>query len=279
MNIMTLKDIPPWEWPSNADQIILETLCDEKASESDRLLAVELAGDSTVICDELAEALLSTLGSEGQPDNLRGQAAIAFGPALEYAFLEYEFGDDFEDPDEVPITEPMYSRIQETLQRLYLDENESKIVRRRILEASVRAPQDWHQNAVRDAYTRDDEDWKLTAVFCMQFIRGFEKQILESLSSEDPDILFEAVCGAGNWEIDAAWPYVAAFITGEETEKDLLLAAIESAVLIRPNEAPEILGPLLDSEDEDIIDTVHEALAMTGELWDEDEDEDPPTLH
>lgn len=279
MSIMTLKDIPPWEWPSNADKIILETLCGEKASDSDRLLAVELAGDSTVICDDLAEALLSTLGSEGQPDNLRGQAAIAFGPALEYAFLEYEFGDDFEDPDEVPITEPMYNRIQETLQRLYLDENAPKIVRRRILEASVRAPQDWHQNAVRDAYTRDDEDWKLTAVFCMQFIRGFEKQILESLSSEDPNILFEAVCGAGNWEINAAWPYVVAFITGEETEKDLLLAAIESAVLIRPNEAPEILGPLLDSEDEDIIDTVHEALAMTGEFWDEDEDEDPPTLH
>ncbi len=279
MSIMTLKDIPPWEWPSNADKIILETLCGEKASDSDRLLAVELAGDSTVICDDLAEALLSTLGSEGQPDNLRGQAAIAFGPALEYAFLEYEFGDDFEDPDEVPITEPMYNRIQETLQRLYLDENAPKIIRRRILEASVRAPQDWHQNAVRDAYTRDDEDWKLTAVFCMQFIRGFEKQILESLSSEDPNILFEAVCGAGNWEINAAWPYVVAFITGEETEKDLLLAAIESAVLIRPNEAPEILGPLLDSEDEDIIDTVHEALAMTGEFWDEDEDEDPPTLH
>ena len=279
MSIMTLKDIPPWEWPSNADKIILETLCGEKASDSDRLLAVELAGDSTVICDDLAEALLSTLGSEGQPDNLRGQAAIAFGPALEYAFLEYEFGDDFEDPDEVPITEPMYNRIQETLQRLYLDENAPKIVRRRILEASVRAPQDWHQNAVRDAYTRDDEDWKLTAVFCMQFIRGFEKQILESLSSEDPNILFEAVCGAGNWEINAAWPYVVAFITGEETEKDLLLSAIESAVLIRPNEAPEILGPLLDSEDEDIVDTVHEALAMTGEFWGEDEDEDPPTLH
>ncbi|CAB1061494.1 hypothetical protein D1BOALGB6SA_6267 [Olavius sp. associated proteobacterium Delta 1] len=274
MNIMILKDIPPWEWPRNADKMILDVLHDDSADGSERHLAVELAGDSTVICDELADALLSALGNELEPDDLRGQAAIALGPALEYAFI-----DDFEDPDEVPITEQMFHRIQETLYRLYLDETAPKIVRRRILEASVRAPQDWHQNAVQDAYTRDDEAWKLTAVFCMQFIRGFDEQILESLSSEDPAILYEAVCGAGNWEIKAAWPHIAAFVTDSETEKDLLLAAIESAALIRPHEASEILGPLLDSDDEDISDAVYEALAMTGAFWDEDDDEEPPTFH
>lgn len=274
MNLMALNKIPPWEWPSNADQMILDILQDDRADGSERLLAVELAGDSTVICDELADALLSTPGNERQPDDLRGRAAIALGPALEYAFI-----DGFEDPDEVPITEQMFHRIQETLYRLYLDENAPQIVRRRILEASVRAPQDWHQNAVRDAYARDDEAWKLTAVFCMQYIRGFEKQILESLSSEDPNILYEAICGAGSWEIDAAWPYVAAFITEAGTDKYLLLAAIESAVLIRPHEASEIISPLLDSDDEDIIDVIYEALAMTGVFWDEDEEEDPPTLH
>lgn len=274
MNIMALTDIPPWEWPPNADKMILDILHDDSADGSERLLAVELAGDSTVICDELADALLSILGNEREPDDLRGQAAIALGPALEYAFI-----DDFDEPDEVPITESMFDRIQKTLYKLYLDENAPQIVRRRILEASVRAPQDWHPNAVRDAYTHGDDTWKLTAVFCMQYIRGFEKQILESLFSEDPNILFEAVCGAGNWEIDAAWPHIAAFIADEGTEKDLLLAAIESSALIRPREAPEILGPLLVSDDEDIIDAVHEAMAMTGAFWDEDEDEDPPTYH
>ena len=110
MNIMALTDIPPWEWPSNADKMILDILHDDSADESERLLAVELAGDSTVICDELADALLSILGNEREPDDLRGQAAIALGPALEYAFI-----DDFEEPDEVPITEPMFDRIQKTL--------------------------------------------------------------------------------------------------------------------------------------------------------------------
>ncbi len=279
MSIITLKDIPPWEWPLNADKLILDILHDDSADGSERLLAVEMAGDSTVICNELADALLSIIGNESEPDDLRGQAAIALGPVLEYAFI-----DDFDEPDEVPITEKMFHRIQKTLYRLYLDENAPQIVRRRILEASVRAPQDWHQDAVREAYTRDDQAWKLTAVFCMQFIRGFEKQILESLSNEDPNFIYEAVCGAGNWEIDAAWPHVAAFITEADTEKDLLLAAIESAVLIRPHEAIEIISPLLDSEDEDIIDVVHEALTMTGAFWDEDEDDDEddddtPTLH
>ena len=53
-----------------------------------------------------------------------------------------------------------------------------KEVKRPILEASVRAPEKWHKNAVAAAYRSKDEDWKLTAVFCMRFIRGFDKQIV-----------------------------------------------------------------------------------------------------
>jgi hypothetical protein len=49
-------------------------------------------------------------------------------------------------------------------------------VRRRVLEASVRAPQDWHQEAIREAYSSGDESWRLTAVFCMRFVRGFKDQ-------------------------------------------------------------------------------------------------------
>ena len=274
MNIKALMDIPPWEWPPNADSIILEVLLAAQAADSDRLVAAELAGDATVVNDELADALLSVLGNGSEPDDLRGQAAIALGPALEYASIE-----DFEDPEDVPITESMFNRIQENLYQLFMDDRVPKLVRRRILEASVRAPQDWHQNAVRDAYNGEDQAWKLTAVFCMQYLRGFDKQILESLSSKNPDILYEAVCGAGNWEIDAAWTHVSALVTSEKSEKDLLLAAIESAALIRPRQASEILGHLLDSEDEDIADAAYEALGMADGLWDLDDDEDAPTLH
>jgi hypothetical protein len=276
MNIKSLQDMPPWEWPMNAGQMFLDVLRDDQAQGSDRLLAAELASDSTVIDDELADALLSILRNPREPNSLRGQAAISLVSALEYADI-----DRFEHPDEVPITEAMFSKIRETLHKLYMDAETPKEVRRPVLEASVRAPEKWHKNAVAAAYRSEDEDWKLTAVFCMQFIRGFDKQILESLKSQNPDIHYHAVCAAGNWEIDAAWPHIAALVTSEETEKELLLAAIEAAAFIRPHKASEILRPLLDSDDEDIVDAVYEALAMAGELSEdeEDDDEDPKTFH
>ena len=276
MNIKILKDIPPWQWPENAGKMFLDVLLDDQAHESDRLLAAELAGDSTVISDDLADALLSILCNPREPDGLRGQAAISLGPALEYADV-----DGFEDPDEVPITEPMFRKVQETLHKLYMDSQTPKVVRRPVLEASVRAPEKWHKDAVAVAYRSEDEDWKLTAVFCMQFIRGFDKQILESLKSQNPDIHYHSVCAAGNWDIDAAWPHIAALVTSEETEKELLLAAIEAAAFIRPHKASEILSPLLDSDDEDIVDAVYEALAMAGVIHEDEEDDDdgPKTFH
>ena len=60
----------------------------------------------------------------------------------------------------------------------------------------------------RAAYSSDDEDWKLTAVFAMRSVRGFDGQILEALESENEDIHYEAVCAAGNWELEAAWSHV-----------------------------------------------------------------------
>jgi hypothetical protein len=274
MSITDLKDVPPWEWPQDADKTILEILCDQDASDTDRSLAAGMAGDSTVVNDELANALLEIIGKKEETEELRGRAAIALGPVLEWGFIE-----DFDDPDEIPITESMFNRIQETFFQLYQKTSLPKLVRRRILEASVRAPMDWHRDAIRDAYVKEDAEWKLTAVFCMQFVRGFDKEILESLSSQNPDIVYEAVCGAGNWEIKSAWPQIAAIVASEETEKDMLLAGIEAAALIRPEEAAEFLGKFLDSDDEDILDAVHEALAMTGSLWDWDDDDDHPTIH
>ena len=143
----------------------------------------------------------------------------------------------------------------------------------------MRASQDWHPHAIRAAYASDDEVWRLTAVFCMQFVRGFDEQILEALDSRNPDIQYEAIVAAGNWEVAAAWPHVAALVTARETEKPLLLAAIDAAASIRPQEAFVLLDDLADSDDEDIADAVHEALAMAeGHSVDDelDDDDDSP---
>jgi len=274
MNLTILKDTPPWEWPEGTAATLLDILRGGRRSASDLLLAAELAGDFTVINAELVDALLSILRSGDKPEAVRGRAAISLGPVLENADTM-----GFEDADDLPITERSFHRIQESLHKLYMDADVPKEVRRRILEASVRAPQDWHPHAIGAAYASDDEVWRLTAVFCMQFVRGFDEQILEALDSRNPDIQYEAVVAAGNWEVDAAWPHVAALVTSMETEKPLLLAAIAAAASIRPQEAFVLLDDLADSDDEDIADAVHEALAMAeGHSVDDelDDDDDSP---
>jgi len=269
MYLKLLKDTPPWDWPKDAGKMFLEILNSNQADESDRLLTAELAGDFTVINDELVDALLSILRNRDEPELLQGKAAISLGPVLEHAHIN-----GFEDPDDVPINEQTFLKTQELLHKLYTDDNVPKNVRRRILEAAVRAPQDWHRDAIRVAYSSDDGDWRLTAVFCMCFIRGFDDQILEALGSENPDIHYQAVCAAGNWEVDAVWSHITGLVTSEDTDKTLFLAAIDALGSIRPQEAGDILFDLTKSDDEDIVDAAYEAMAMTEGLLDEDYDDE-----
>jgi hypothetical protein len=257
MKLATLAAIPPWEWPVGTDKKLLEALEDDQATEADRLLAAELAGEISVTDDALVKALLSTVGSPERSDKVRAKAAISLGPVLEETDIEGFAGDG--DP---PISEGTFNQARESLRALYLDEGLATQVRRRILEASVRAPQDWHAEAVRAAYASHEDDWKLTAVFCMRFVAGFDEAILEALDSEDLEIRREAVLAAGNWEVKAAWEPIAGHLRSAETEKPLLLAAIEAAVALRPREASELLDDLRASDDEEIVDAIEDALAM-----------------
>ncbi len=269
MDLNILKDTPPWDWPEDAGKMLLEILTEDQADASGRILAAELAGDFTVINDELVDALLSIIQGDDESEELRGKAAISLGPVLEHADI-----DGFDDPDDVPISEETFRKIQESLHRFYLDATVPKDVRRRILEASVRAPQSWHQDAVRAAYPSDDEDWRLTAVFSMRWVRGFDSQILEALESNNQDIHYQAVCAAGNWGVDAAWSHISRLISAQGTDKPLLLAAIDAAASIRPQEAGMILVDLADSDDEDIVEAAHEAMAMAEALSNDEFDDE-----
>ncbi len=252
-----LTAVPSWEWPADAGTLFMEVLRDPESEESDRLIAAELAGDFTVVNDEIFEILLSIIGNNEETPGLRGTAAIALGPALEHSFLE-----GFEDPEDMPITESAFLKAQAFLRKLFMDPDLPKEVRRRVLEASVRAPQDWHKGAVRDAYSSADDDWKITAVFSMCYVQGFEEQILEALESDNEEIEFEAVQAAGNWGLDGAWAHVERIVTGAGTDKILLLAAIEAIANIRPGQAGVALMNLMDHDDEEIVEAAHEAMAM-----------------
>lgn len=153
MDLKILLDTPPWDWPRDAGKKFHQVLTDSKASEADRLIAAELAGDFTVINDALSDALLGIVSSADEPEELRATAAISFGAVLEHADMC-----EFDDPDDVPITEDTFHRIQLTLHKLYLDNGIPVLVRRRILEASVRAPEDWHLEAISQAWSSGDRD-------------------------------------------------------------------------------------------------------------------------
>lgn len=110
----------------------------------------------------------------------------------------------------------------------------------------------------------------------MSWIRGFEAETLEVLNSRNPALQREAVRAAGNWQLDAAWPRIAALIGSETTERSLLLEAIGAAAILRPEEACPFLMDLAGSEDEEIAEAANEALMEPGydEADSEDEDED-----
>jgi hypothetical protein len=261
MDLKTLQNTPPWEWPEQTDMMLLEILKKGSPDAPDRLLAVELSGDSTVINDALAKALLAVVQNDREKDEVRGMAAIALGPALEHADMM-----GFEDEDDVVLSEGLFRDIQQTLRELFAKGELPEVVRRRVLEGSVRAPQSWHHEAVCTAYGSDNENWRLTAVFCMQYIAGFETEILQSLKSDDEMIHYQAVVAAGNWEMDEAWDHVAKLARTNSTDKDLRIAAIEAMATIRPQASGAILGDLMNSKDEEIADAASEALMMAEGL-------------
>lgn len=269
VDFKTLIDTPPWDWPRDAGDMFQMILSDSRGQVSDRLIAAELAGSSTVINDDLAGVLMTIIENAEEPEELRAKAAISLGPVLEQADM-----DGFEDSMDVPISEMTFRSIQDKLHRLYLEECISKEVRRRILEASVRAPKSWHQKAIMTAYSSGDKDWMLTAVFSMRWVRGFENQILEALKSSDPEIHRQAVSAAGNWELDAAWSHVLGLLNDAGTSKPLLLAVIGAVSSIRPQEAGELLIDLTESDDEEIAEAAKEAIAMSEPIPDEEDDED-----
>ena len=234
MNLRQLTDIPPWDWPEDAATLILNTLRDRSVSGKDRLLAANLAGDMVILSEEIAETLLNIIESKDESDELRSSAAISLGPGLE----EAEYG-DYGDPNDIPaFSESFVRKIQHTLHTLYSDSTVPIDVRRRVLEASVRNPQNWHTDAIRAAWAaKEGGEWKLTAVFCMGFVKGFEAQILEALENADPEIHYHAVEAAGNWELDAAWPHIAQLISSPKTEKWLLIAAIRAAASVASSDS------------------------------------------
>lgn len=266
IDLTILEVTPPWEWPRDARKVLLKKLRDQKTGEAERLLAAELAGETVVLNEEVTKALSAIVADRDASNELRAAAAIALGRVLEEMDMYEPLGGGLDHLDQPPIPPREFQRIRRELQSLYRNEDTPKLVRRRILEAAVRAPESWHHEAIRQAYGNDDVEWRVSAVFCMGHFRGFADEILESLDDPDAEIRFEAVRTAGRRELRAAWPHLARLLRSPDTGRRLLLTAIEASVGVRGKATIEFLDDLSASEDEEIAETAEEAMTMANAL-------------
>ena len=194
--------------------------------------------------------------SEADPE-LRGQAAVKLGPGLQLC-------DERLDWDDITLYfgESTFETIDQTFRRLYHDASTPKLVRRRILEAAVRAPMDWHEGAVRAAWETDDDDWRQTAVFGMGNVPGFNEQLLEILKQDDltEGVLREAVRAAGSRGLEKAEPIVRRVALDDDCESYTRQLAIEALIWCGTDRSERALEELSRHSNHDIADTAEWAL-------------------
>jgi hypothetical protein len=279
MDVHALAAVFPWDWPSDARNEILAVLKNREAAKEDRLLGAELAGELVVMDDEMATVLLQILDDSREEEALRGTAAISLGPALEER--DFWLDDGLDSP---AVSEAMLARVRSLLRERCSDPATPKEVRRMALEASIRAPESWHPDAIRAAYHAGDRDWKLTAVFCMRYVKGFDDEIVQAFSTPDSEILYEAVCAARDQAVGEAWPFIRDLVSAAsrgapllpaapDLELPVLRAAMHAVAEIRPMEAHDTLADLMDSPNEVIASAAMEVLDMVEHLYMEGDDE------
>lgn len=248
------RDQPPWEWSESALHPIHAAIENPALPEEERRLAVELASTALWMFadDALGEALLHLVEDASETETLRAHAAIALGPVLESM--------DEDDEDDGPLAFETFEEIQDSLKAIHGDARQPKLLRRKVLEASVRAHEDWHAEAIRQALATGDPEWQLTAIFAARWVPGFDRDILAALDQADPVLRKEAVMAAGAQAITAAWPHVRALLRTPPLDPEMLLAAIEAAPGLNPEEAKALLMRYTESRDEDIVEAAWEGI-------------------
>lgn len=278
--------------------------------ETDRPLVRALRGDdpamrsvaldeiADVVGDALARELLRFARDPGNGLEERARALIALGPALQMCWEDEDddgtlpaappdasaFEEAFFDH---PLSTAVYGKVLEDLRRVYHDADLPKLLRRRALEASVRAPRDWQKDATRAAWSSGDPEWRVTALFAMGFLGrlrdgGFREEISEAFFSDDSVLRREAILAAGRAGIeDLVGPMM--HLAGDPgVDREDRLAAIEALGEMAAQGASDLLAELTDDQDSEIAETARWALdetllfsdaALFGDLADLDLDD------
>ena len=234
--------------------------------------------DDSIYDDEGARQMLKILTDPEESPERRARAAVKLGPGLQS--VDERMG--WQDPT-VYFSEKVFEEIDSTFRSMYFDASTPELVRRRILEAAVRCPRDWHEGAIRAAWQSDDLDWRATALFSMGHIPGFEEDILTTLQRDDlpEDLLREAVRAAGFRGLGEAEPTVRRVALDDDVDTSIRLDAMEALIWCHGDESEAALRQLIKHSDDEIADTAQWALGeiqMFNSLPDDLTDFDPESF-
>jgi HEAT repeat protein len=161
------------------------------------------------------------------------------------------------------LPERLAVRLQDTALALHRNPNEDLNVRRRALEAIANCGREGVPELIREAYYHDNLMMRVSAVFAMgrSCDDVWAPQVLEELSSEYPEMLYEATRAAGELELRKALARLAE-LAGEE-DREIQEMAIWSLGEIGGKAALNILENLavlaVENEDDDLADAIEEA--------------------
>ncbi|MDZ4763920.1 MAG: HEAT repeat domain-containing protein [Chloroflexota bacterium] len=156
------------------------------------------------------------------------------------------------------------SRAQDAAIGVLNDKTEPVEVRRRALEAISNCSIDMVPDLVREAYQNGDRRMRVSAVYAMgrTFDPSWRETVLRELSSEDPEMRFEAARSAGELEMRAAVPTLA--LLTRESDSEIREIAVWSLGEIGGEDAMKVLSKVArDAErakNDDFLQLIEDAI-------------------
>ncbi|HEX7706047.1 MAG TPA: hypothetical protein VF701_06260 [Thermoanaerobaculia bacterium] len=219
------------------------------------------------ISDEHVQAILTLVESDAG-EEIRGDAVIALGPVVEECGDEYfdgaesDLGPDFGVDLGPPLSRDGYSELVKRVRAIYENSSQPKLVRRRAFETLVRDPAEWHREEIRKHFDGSDPDWKLTAVFAMGNVPGYDEELAHVVREAEGELLAEAIRSAGEMEVEVG-DRVRELAASPATDRDVRLEAIRALPHVDPD-SYDLLEKLSDSDDEEIAAVAEEAMDELG---------------
>ncbi len=166
------------------------------------------------------------------------------------------------------LPETLSARLQDLLFALYGDFSEDLDVRRRALEAIGNCGREGVAELIREAYYADELPMRISAVFAMgrSCDERWASRIMDELSSERPEMRYEAARAAGELELRPAVARLIELAYEDDREiQEMAIWALGEIGGKQANRALDQLATLAASqEDDELADAIAEAQSASS---------------